>query len=85
MTKMLNKLGLYSKAQYSLLKTQNDQLKTEIDGIVYDFDGLLNKYTAVQLNALFYKLVNVCWKDNNKKYLLRRFRERICSATEEKS
>jgi hypothetical protein len=83
MLKILNKVGIYSKAQYALLKAQNEKLRTEKDEIVYDFDSLLSKYNAVQINCLFYKLVNVCWKDSDKKHLLKRFKKRISSATEE--
>lgn len=77
MTKLLNWLGFYSKTQYFKLKAENDKLSGEM----YNFDTLLNRYHEGQLNALFYKLVNLCYKDKDKKHLLKRFKERITTAT----
>lgn len=85
MIKILNKFGLFSRAQISLLKVQKEKAEKDRNDIVFDFDSLLSKYNAVQINALFYKLINVCWKSNDKKHLLKRFKERIYNATEEKS
>lgn len=85
MKKILNKLGLYTNSQYNSLKKENESVKRDLgdaNELIYNFDGLLGKYSPQQLNSLYYKMVNLCWTDNNKKFLLERWQKRINNAAQ---
>lgn len=80
MIKLINKLGFFTKTQYQKLEEENKSLKRENSEAIYDFDTLLERYHVGQINALFYKLVNLCYRDEDKKHLLKRFKERLGTA-----
>lgn len=82
MLKLLNKLGLYTSAQYKKLLKDKDKVESDNEEMVYDFDKLMKKYNAPQLNCFFYKAVNECYNDSTKRYLLGRWARRLNGVAE---
>lgn len=56
----------------------------QIPIIIKDFDALLNAYTANEINALSYKIIQKAYQENNIE-LLKRWFTRINSAINDKS
>jgi len=79
MKKLLNFFGLYTKSQVDEVKNKCEK---NYKDLIFDFDELLEHYSSQQLNALFFKMVNLTWGDKEKTYLLERWKNRICNAVE---
>jgi len=77
---ILNRLGLYTRTQYNALLEQKSSTEQAYNSLIFDFDQLLKNYGSQQLNALYYKMVNLCRNSPDKKYLLDRWAERLSDA-----
>lgn len=93
-TKLLNKLKLFTHSQYSYLEKNYENViqqykdmrsKYEIAAdlnqkLPYNFDSLMSLYNDKQLNCMYYKLINTARKDPKKRYLLERWQKRVENA-----
>lgn len=85
--KVLHSIGLYTRKdidakneQIKKLRNDLEECSEEAKKIPFEFDKLLSKYSDNQLNALFYKLISLCYKDSSKHRLLNRWRDRLKTA-----
>lgn len=62
------------------LENLNEFNQSELKQLPYKFDYLIPLYNDGQLNSLFYKLINHCRNDKNRKYLLERWTKRVENA-----
>lgn len=68
------------KARMNVIIKQNSdirELEKQIDEMPFKFDHILSKLDTDGLNALFYKMASIVFKDKSKNHLIERWNKRM--------